>query len=85
MSRAEFTAENLTDEDVLALRALASGSTPNIADAPTVEACDIALGWADLKPCFNTHPSHDCIADQRRAGRALVASILNARAKVVQP
>lgn len=76
-----LTANTITDEQIYELRNLASGNTPNIADRETFDLAEIALGWADVEPCLNTHPSHDCAAIQRKGARARCAEILNARAK----
>jgi hypothetical protein len=74
-----ITADSITAEQIRELRAIASGTTPNTSDRSMVEICDSALGWSDVEPCLNVHPSHDCVAGQRRDARARCAELLNAR------
>ncbi len=72
-----ITGDNITDEQICELRAIAHGSHFTNRNDSLIELCDIARGWIMPEPCLNAHPSHDCVADQRRNARARCAEILS--------
>jgi hypothetical protein len=73
----KLTADTITDEQICELRALAHGRHFSERNDSLIELCDIARGVTPLESCLNMHPSHDCVAGQRRDARSRCAERLN--------